>query len=134
MSIRVRWHTEFSHVVCFDFPALWQWDDLRAAQQQLHRMLEHVPHDVVLVFSGDDERMLVPGRFLTEGLLLLKNSHPMTAGIIIVTRNPMIKAVVRVYQYAHRGRPQITLATCRADLLATLRTQYGDLVVFQAVS
>ncbi len=109
LSISLRWDNPEKTVLIYAFPANWTWQDFYQVKEQADKMLDDVPHNVVLVFDMT-QTLAIPTSAISQARSLIDRAHPRGKPIILVGTNLVIRALLGLVSKFNPRTEELILA------------------------
>lgn len=100
MPIKVDWYEEEKHNICYYISAIWTWDELIFAIDEVVILLDSVDYRVKLIIDITETRHFPTVQFpeMTQIARAPTMSHPNTAELLMVGENRYMKLMFRVFK------------------------------------
>jgi hypothetical protein len=95
MAIQVGWDNEEKTAIRYDFEAYWSWNDFFTAFQTSKSLIDTAPGNVGVIFDASIPNLHFPPNLLSHLKNALQNRHPKTRIIVVVIKNPFLRAIVQ---------------------------------------
>jgi hypothetical protein len=97
MGVQVKWLDDKQHVIIYTFANKWKWDDLYAAIETSHRMMDTVGYPVRTIF--DVSRMV---GWVENPIANMKRAnefyHPRSSTVALVGVSGMLRSIITLFQ------------------------------------
>ena len=97
MGIQVAWLDKKQHIIVYTFTNKWKWDDLFAAIETCHQMIDEVGHPVRTIF--DVSRMV---GWVENPIANMKRAnefyHPRSSTVALVGVSGMLRSIITLFQ------------------------------------
>ncbi|NWF70583.1 MAG: hypothetical protein HXY40_15960 [Chloroflexi bacterium] len=91
-SVRTLWDNEARTILAYDFDPVWNWTDFYKAKAHGDGLLEHVAHDVDVVFSSPPN-VTLPENFIANVVNVARLRHRNARLAIVVISNGFVRAM-----------------------------------------
>ena len=105
MGVQVKWLDNKQRIIVYTFANKWKWDDLFAAIETCHQMMDEVEHPVRTIF--DVSRMV---GWIENPITNMKRAnefyHPRSSTVAVVGVSRMLRSIITLFQrFTHFSNP-----------------------------
>ena len=104
MPATVSWENDEHTIIRFTLGQRWRWSDVRAAKEQIDKMMSTVDHKVHLITSNEHTNWM-PGDFNRNVLGIIRDIHPNMGLLVVVSHNALFEQLFRLFATMNGGVP-----------------------------
>ena len=127
MAIQIVWDDSDRHIIRYDIPSDWTWEQLYNARQAVYEWMDESPHEVVYSIANFvDDKVTIPKGMMGHFDELTSYSHPKAGLMVVVGAGRMMRVMFSGFKrlfVTATGRP---LDFAYADDLKAARQIIAD--------
>jgi len=94
LNIRITW--EDNHIIRYDFPELWSWEDFFKTQSVTQQLIEKESTHPIGVILNIPHNIIIPPQSVANAHQLLQQFHTVVDVIVVAGGNTVVRALVNV--------------------------------------